>query len=263
MKFEEFFTDCYGERWPDLRRALLEPAKRTQRKCFNGYSEYTMDYSSVLAAEALAINPDDRVLDMCAAPGGKTLVCFEKLVQGRGTLTANELSFSRRKRLEEVIRTHVPIELQSRIRVTSMDGEKVGIRSPESFDKILIDAPCSSERHCLEQDSELKDWKVSRTENLARRQYALICSAILALKSGGELVYSTCSISPLENDGVLDRVFKRKGDLVERLPVEWSSDLAHEQKSLIEPTQHGVQIFPDRSAGLGPMYIARLKKRGI
>ena len=59
---------------------------------------------------------------------------------------------------------------------------------------------------------ELKEWSKKRTENLAKRQYGLLCSAMLALKPGVRLVYSTCSISPLENDGVLRRIFERKGE---------------------------------------------------
>jgi 16S rRNA C967 or C1407 C5-methylase (RsmB/RsmF family) len=84
------------------------------------------------------------------------------------------------------------------------------------------------------------------------RQYSLICSALLSLRKGGTLVYSTCSISPLENDGVIERVLKKKGDQVELDPE--TGDLSD-----LERTRCGFQIFPDLAKGAGPIYIARLK----
>ena len=201
----------------------------------------------------MGVQPGDRVLDLCAAPGGKSLILLEAL-QGRGELTANELSFARRKRLEEVIRSHSPPEAQKFARVTGYDGNQFGLKRASHFDRVLLDAPCSSERHMLEDDAEMKNWKESRTSQLAKRQYSLLCSAILSTQPGGTIVYSTCSISPLENDAVVARVLDRKGDQVE-LDAE-TSDLND-----LEKTQYGFMILPDRAQGAGPMYIARLIKK--
>jgi 16S rRNA C967 or C1407 C5-methylase (RsmB/RsmF family) len=249
--FLEHFSKLYGPRWPALHAALRGEAPKIERDCFSGFSRYTLDSASVRAALALKVQPLDQVLDLCAAPGGKTLVLLECL-QGRGSLVANELSSDRRRRLRDVIATHVPKDLQSLVTVTGFDGNQFGLKKKAVFDRVLLDAPCSSERHMMEEDPDVPGWKESRTRQLAMRQYSLICSALLALKDGGTLVYSTCSISPLENDGVIERVLKKKGDRVSLEPE--TGDLSD-----LEPTRFGFQIFPDRAQGAGPIYIARLK----
>jgi 16S rRNA C967 or C1407 C5-methylase (RsmB/RsmF family) len=251
--FDSYFKEIYRERWEGLKSALLQPAEKIQRACFGGFAEYTLDSGSIRAAQALQVKPGDQVLDMCAAPGGKSLILFEAL-QGRGELIANELSFARRRRLEEVIRSHAPAELQSLARVTGYDGNLFGLKRAGEFNCVLLDAPCSSERHMLEDDAEMKDWKESRTKQLAKRQYSLLCSAILSLKKGGTVVYSTCSISPLENDDVIQRVLDRKGDQV-------ALDTQTDDLSDLEKTKNGFCIFPDRANGAGPMYISRLIRK--
>ncbi len=248
--FDLHFKAVYGPRWTALKEALLGPSPKVSRACFGDYAHYTLDQASVLAALALPLNPGERVLDMCAAPGGKALVLAEKLQDGE--LLANELSFARRKRLEEVIRTHVPPEVQKKIKITSWDASKIGIRAPQSFDKILLDAPCSSERHLLSQDPQVAEWKISRTKQLAQRQYALLCSALLALKPNGLMLYSTCSISPLENDGVVERLLERKGDQAQLAPI---------QDQCFEKMKFGYQIFPDLNAGQGPIYFSLIQKK--
>jgi len=106
----------------------------------------------------------------------------------------------------------------------------------------------------MQEDPTVPEWKESRTRQLAMRQYSLICSGLLALKPGGTLVYSTCSISPLENDGVIERLLQKKNQTVELDPA--NADLQD-----LEPTRFGFQIFPDRFQGQGPIFITRLKKK--
>lgn len=251
--FDSYFQKIYGERWEGLKQALLQPAERIQRSCFDGYAEYTLDSASVRVAQVLGVQPGDQVLDMCAAPGGKTLILLEAL-KGRGALVANELSSARRRRLDEVIRDHAPESMRAIARVTGYDGNLFGLKRAGEFDRVLLDAPCSSERHLLEDDAEMKEWKESRTKQLAKRQYSLLCSAILSLKPGGTVVYSTCSISPLENDEVIERVLDRKSDQVAL--DENVDDLLD-----LERTRFGFVIFPDRAAGAGPMYMSRLVRK--
>ncbi len=251
--FNEHFKAVYGVRWSDLLLALKAPHEKVARSCFDGFSTYVMDSASIRAAKALGVRPGERVLDLCAAPGGKTLLLLEAL-EGMGELTANELSSERRRRLREVIGSHVPTDLQSMVRITGFDGNRFGLQKKESYDRILLDAPCSSERHLLVSDPGMSRWKESRTRQLAMRQYSLICSALLALKRGGTLLYSTCSISPSENDGVVERFLRKKGDQVVLDPEV--GDLQE-----FEPTLYGFQVFPDLSNGAGPIYLSRLVKR--
>ncbi len=253
--FDIFYEKIYGERWPRLKAALLAPSPKVMRSCFSGYAEYGMDEASIRAAEALRVQPGDRVLDLCAAPGGKALILAEKL-QGKGSLVANELSSARRLRLKTVVEQHVPEDQRALVLVTGFDGNQFGLKKPSEFDRVLLDAPCSSEQHLLGDDPEQKDWKESRTKQLAQRQYSLICSALLTLKPGGTLVYSTCSISPLENDGVIERLLDRKGDQIAIDPE--LGDL-----EALERTRFGFQIFPDQFSGKGPIFMARLRKLAI
>jgi len=250
--FDEFYSELYAERWTTLKQSLLADEVKVQRSCFAGHAHYFMDQASIRAAEALRVQPGDQVLDICAAPGGKTLILLERL-QGKGSLIANEWSRDRRGRLEKVIEDHVPAEYRQCVQVTGFDGNQFGLKKENTFDRVLLDAPCSSERHLLHDDPTMNDWKESRTKQLAMRQYSLLCSALLALKPGGTLVYSTCSISNLENDGVIERLLKKKSD-----SVILDSDVSDLRD--LEKTQFGFQIFPDCAQGAGPIYFSRLKK---
>jgi 16S rRNA C967 or C1407 C5-methylase (RsmB/RsmF family) len=250
--FDQFYSSFYGARWEGLKAALLMPGVKVERSCFNGFAHYGMDQASIRAAQALKVEPGEQVLDICAAPGGKTLVLAESLL-GSGQLVANELSSSRRLRLKTVIESHVPEEFRKNIQVTAYDGNQFGLKRASHFDRVLLDAPCSSEHHLLELDPEQMSWKESRTKQLAQRQYSLLCSGLLSLKPGGVMIYSTCSISPLENDGVIERLLKRKqGQVLIDPETQDLSDL--------EKTEYGFQIFPDRFQGMGPIFMTRLIK---
>jgi 16S rRNA C967 or C1407 C5-methylase (RsmB/RsmF family) len=123
---------------------------------------------------------------------------------------------------------------------------------PDEFDRVLADVPCSGERHLFENQSELSLWTEKRTKNLAVRQYSLLSSAWLACKPGGRIVYSTCSISPMENDEVVQKLIKKRKPEI----LTWS---AADNLDFVEKTEHGYQILPDRS-GFGPMYFAVIRK---
>ena len=287
--FNDHYSKIYGDRWIFLSKALLKKEVQvarwnrfsktefkplntdgletetelsgcyqilTQSEIFRGndglLSYYIMDPGSVVAARALTVEPGDRVLDLCAAPGGKTLILAESLAE-KGELIANEFSSSRKERLKKVIQQYVPRNVRERIWVTGYEGARWSSQQQETFDKILVDAPCSGERHLLENQKSLLEWSPSQGRHLAQRQYALLAGALLALKKGGKLVYSTCSISPDENDGVISKLIKKKGDSFHLLKVE--DGLLFEG----EPTEFGTIFLPDRK-GWGPIYFCVIEK---
>src|SRR5690606_15848364 len=170
--------------------------------------------------------------------------------KGEADFTLNDLSRERVKRLRRVIKTHVPERIASGIRVTTRDAARWGVVEKDAYDKVLLDAPCSGERHLLEKKSELENWTMKRIKGLAQRQYALLCSGMLALKPGGRLVYSTCALTPLENDEVIRRFMAKKGQGVTVVRCDTATG---------EPTEFGVRIVPDRDRGWGPMYFAVLE----
>ena len=287
--FDEHYSALYRERWPQLRdRLLLENAKRLRLNRFVfgekdaawcrdkveypwapeivgdlselGMEEapipdpleaaYSMDPASIAVARSLDVQAGMNVLDLCAAPGGKALILAEA-IRMQGTLIANELSRSRRFKLISILRSYLPDEMLGRVQVKGWDASKVGLMQEGVFDRVLVDAPCSAEAHLLQRPVELERWSPARTRQLARRQYGILCSALLATRSGGRIVYATCSISSIENDGVIERLMKRKAEKV-RL-IAYDSPLG-------EQTSFGWQILPDRH-GAGPAYYSVLEKR--
>ncbi len=211
---------------------------------------YIMDPASVMVARALDVQAGDRVLDMCAAPGGKSLVMIEAL-EDDGEIFCNDLSPERRERLKKVIQQYVPRSIRDRVWVTGKDGVQFGLKEPNAFDRVLLDAPCSGERHILENQNAQAEWSPRRTEHLASRQYSLLAAALLAVKPGGRIVYSTCSISPAENDDVIRKLLKKKKDAVRLLeaPVGVGG----------ERTEFGVAYMPDH-CGFGPLYFSVIEK---
>jgi 16S rRNA C967 or C1407 C5-methylase (RsmB/RsmF family) len=287
--FYQHFEKVYGDRWPALFAALQNSEQQVARVnqlgtqdskdrpwkslatkselpgCFwipQGESShperredelldtYVMDPASVMVARALEAQEGDRLLDMCAAPGGKSLILIESL-SNDGEIFCNDLSPERRERLKKVIQQYVPREVRNRVWVTGKDGVQFGLKEPNSFDRILLDAPCSGERHILENPAAQQEWSPRRTEHLATRQYSLLSAALLAVKPGGRIVYSTCSISPVENDGVIKKLLKKKKEQVRVL--EASLGVGGER------TEYGVAYMPDKS-GFGPLYFAVIEK---
>ena len=257
--FEKYYSGVFGERWPALSAALLEPVKKIARP--NAFAQdsaklektYEMDAASLLPPQALDAKPGEEVLDMCAAPGGKSLIIAESLFAGgnrSGKLVVNELSDKRRARLRAVLDDYLPSEVREHMSVASHDGTRWCLYEQETFDRILLDAPCSGERHLLDDPAEMKVWSQARSKNLAVRQYALLVSALQVVRHGGRIVYSTCALSPLENDDVIARLLKRrKGEARVLTP---SFDIG-------EATEHGWHILPDRT-GFGPIYLSVLER---
>lgn len=253
-EFENYYSALYGERWSFLKAALLNPPEQVARPNKwakeSGAETYLMDKASLYPAQALGAQPGDTVLDMCAAPGGKSLIIAESM-NGEGRLVVNELSESRRSRLFRVIREYIPENIRKNlIEVTGRDAARWCLYEQEVFDRVLLDAPCSGERHLLKTSSEMNEWSRARTKNLAKRQYALLASALQVVKPQGTIVYSTCSISRSENDDVIERLLKKKEGEVEVIQQEFE---------IGEKTSHGWIILPDKS-GYGPIYFSTLKK---
>ena len=278
-RFNDFYSEVFGERWPSLKESLLEEKSYVLLK--NPYKDlntdhlqpffnlphlfelkersedpgdgkaYFLDGASALAPMALDVRPGDEVLDLCAAPGGKSLILAYAL-QGSGLLTANDKSPNRRGRLKQVLGKYLSDEVyEQNIRVTGHDASSWCLHEQECYDKILLDAPCSSEKHVLESPKHLEEWKVNRTKRLSTLQWTMLASAWIVLRPGGRLVYSTCSISPLENDEVVAKLVKKYGAQVKVIDNPYS---------LGEKSDWGTWITPDKH-GHGPFYLSILEKQ--
>src|SRR5690606_34388237 len=117
-------------------------------------------------------------------------------------------------------------------------------------DKVLLDAPCSSERHVLEDSKELSLWAPGRSKAIAISQFAMLASALDIVKIGGVVVYSTCALSRLENDEIIAKLYQKRGGRFELLRKEFPFG---------EPTEYGWQILPD-ATGWGPFFLAAVRR---
>ncbi|CAG8727399.1 14155_t:CDS:1, partial [Ambispora leptoticha] len=213
----------------------------------NIFDFYLLDAASVLATQALDLKPDDTVLDTCAAPGGKSLAILQRL-SAKGHLTANEPSFDRRRRLNRVISDYIPLQLRSRINVVREYPKENYL-----YDKVLVDVPCSAERHLLASETEFEHWNENRSKKLAKKQFIILCDAVKSLKVNGLLVYITCSISQFENDDLTERFLRESWVPLELIQKEWPVG---------EKTKFGWIVLPDRNDGWGPMYFSIMKRIG-
>jgi tRNA (cytosine49-C5)-methyltransferase len=170
---------------------------------------YVQGLSSMIPPLALAPQPGEKVLDLTAAPGSKTteLAC---LMKNGGSITANDNNPVRLQKLKANLKTQGAGNVSL---LEAGDGSLVWKKHMEEFDKVLLDAPCSSEgRFQLEEPATYSYWKEDTNRKMAKDQRRLFKSAVLSLKPGGTLVYSTCTFAPEENEGVLQWALETYGD---------------------------------------------------
>ncbi len=247
--FDQFYRAQYEDRWDTLKQALL--SDKEDKASPDGLIEpYYMDRTSMEVPLLLRPQEGDRILDMCAAPGGKSIILALAL-KGTGLLVSNDRSPDRRARMKRAFEAVLPETWRENIRITGHDASKWGLYEKEAYDLILLDAPCSSERHVLRSQEHLSVWSPSRPRRLQAEQYSMLASALLALRSGGRVLYSTCSINRGEDDGIIGRLMTRKPGIAR--PVDISLEYG-------EKLEYGTIVLPDVAGGRGPMYAALLEK---
>ncbi len=261
--FDQYYRRLFGARWDALKCALQGESDYAEWNA-GGDETYFLDAASVRAALALPLENAPRILDMCAAPGGKMLV-LARAMHTDARLLANERSLDRMRRLRNVCDTCLPAPVRQRVTVTCHDGARMCRTQAEAFDAILLDAPCSSERHVLADAKYLAEWSPSRIKTLALAQWALLSSAWRMLARGGYLLYATCALSPAENDDTVARLLKKFPDAQICTPDIASGcykTAMARGKALpaYEKTAFGAQILPDVAGGAGPLYFSLLKK---
>lgn len=226
---------------------------------------YLLDGASLLPVLALDLKIGDVCADYCAAPGGKSISMLMSLKPKY--LLCNDSSKSRLARLARVVKQYIPNinYLKSTLEVKHADART--LIYPDTFDKILVDAPCSNDRNSVEMlDNNI--FKRARTEerlNLPITQCDILKAALKSLKISGSAVYSTCTLSPLENDGVIQRA------LVQLQEEGFHSKFAIVNlKEAFRPLRglykfytrfnYGQQVVPNICTNFGPMYISKIKR---
>jgi NOL1/NOP2/sun family putative RNA methylase len=220
---------------------------------------YLQEPSAMTPANLLPIEPGDRVLDLCAAPGGKATELGAKL-NHTGLLVANDISNSRAKALLKNIELFgIPNVL-----VTSEPSEKLAEKFPAFFDKILIDAPCSGEGMFRKNPGMMKDWETYGPKHYSELQRSIVPNALRMLKPGGMLLYSTCTFSPEENEGSVKFMMDLDPDLEIVDIASHYEGFAPGRPELIEDGMEDlkkcVRIWPHKMNGEGH-FIALLRKK--
>ena len=207
---------------------------------------YQQSLSSLLVSLVLDPQPGERVLDLCAAPGSKT-THIAMLMKNQGEIVAVETIKDRYYRLKSVVAllgaTNVHLKL--------MDGRKY---RDGTFDRILVDAPCSSEGrfHTADQKS-FGFWSLRKIKEMAHKQKGLLLNASRLLKPGGMLVYSTCTFAPEENEAVVDWFLRKSKAAFEVVPIKFESVATYPavtvgvKKSFNAQVQHCTRILPTES----------------
>lgn len=213
---------------------------------------YIQEASSMLPVAALFAdgNTPERVMDVAAAPGSKTTQIAARM-GNQGAILANEFSASRVK----VLHANISRCGIHNVALTHFDGRVFGAALPEAFDAILLDAPCSGEGVVRKDPDALKNWSVESNLEIAATQRELIESAFHALRPGGTLVYSTCTLNHDENEDVCLWLKANYPDAVEFLPL---NDLFASAQDAVTP-EGFLHVFPQIYDCEG-FFVARLRK---
>ena len=227
--------------WPQTGRYLRLDSLAGVDALHEAGAYYLQEPSAMAAVSALAPKPGERVLDLCAAPGGKSTQIADAL-GGSGLLVANEPVPTRARVLSRNIeRMGVTNAL-----VVSADPERLESLWPSAFDAILVDAPCSGEGMFRRHPEARDEWREDSPAGCAARQRRILTSAVRMLKPGGRLAYSTCTLNREENDDMAAWLTQSEPCMQ---PLAFALDIGDGRT--LDATDGFVQLYPHRVLGEG------------
>lgn len=210
---------CYIHPYP-----LRFPSQAHRPSCLKQY--YLLNAASLLPVLALQVKNGEKILDLCSAPGGKAIAIMQSC--NPALLCCNEPDPHRRAWLARTLKSFLPLSMNSCVIVSAQDGRYFGKSEPSKYDKVLVDAPCSNDRSWLySPGGQQGEQRLRERATLPALQSQLLKSALSAVRPGGTVVYSTCTLSRLENCSVVEAVLKdcpeaELEDLWEELAVPFS-----------------------------------------
>jgi len=209
---------------------------------------YIQEPSAMTPAMVAGIKPGDKVLDLCAAPGGKSTQAASYL-QGEGLLVSNDFSASRVKALQK----NIEVSGIDNVLITNEDPKNLSKVYIEYFDKIIVDAPCSGEGMFRRDSAVFRAYLGRGPEFFTGLQVSILNEAAKMLKPGGTLVYSTCTYSKVEDEGSLSEFLENHPDFkIDKI----KPDFGFEESKILPGT---IRLFPHKIKGEGH-FVARLKK---
>lgn len=212
---------------------------------------YLQEPSAMLPAEVLSAKPGERILDLCAAPGGKATRIAESM-KGQGIFIANDISYDRTKAL---LRNIERLGIENAV-ILSESPKRLATRFPLFFDKILIDAPCSGEGMFRRDLSAIRSWEKFGTSTTTTMQREILSRADEMLRPGGSIIYSTCTFSREEDEGMIEWFIgeHRQYKVLESPDIQGVS-----VNSSLGLTKGSIRIWPHTSKGDGH-FCVRLQK---
>ena len=220
---------------------------------------YIQEPSAMAVVEALAPQPGEKILDLCAAPGGKTTQIAGRM-QGKGLLVANEVIGERARILSQNVER---MGIANCV-VCSEKPERLSSFFPAFFDRVLVDAPCSGEGMFRKEEAARGEWSEEAVSLCVVRQAAILQEAAKMLKPGGILVYSTCTFSPEENERTIN-AFLRENETYSVEEIPGGSLFAPGRPDWLTDAVDGIErtrrLWPHLLQGEGH-FVARLRKSG-
>lgn len=220
---------------------------------------YIQEPSAMAPAECVDVKPDWKILDMCAAPGGKSTQLKNKL-SDEGVLVSNEIIYNRCKILAGNIER---LGLKN-CAVTCKDTNSLSKIFLNTFDMVMVDAPCSGEGMFRKDSTAISEWSEANVVRCAIRQKEILSNAALCLKDGGYIVYSTCTYSLNENEMVIDDFLQNNSEF-ELVPtnekvIKYSSDGIKFDGCKTENIHYCRRFYPHKNRGEG-QFVAVLKNK--
>ncbi len=200
---------------------------------------YLQSLSSMVPPLVLSPKQGERVLDLTAAPGSKTTQ-MAAMMQNKGEILANELDKIRCERLQY----NVTAQGASIVTVNNDYGERIGAKYPETFDRVLLDTPCSGEGRFIAPDAKTyRNWSERKVAELVKIQRKLLRNSYEALKLNGIMVYSTCTLNLAENEQILEWALEQ----FDLKLLDISIELREVEKGQTLNTQKAIKILPSKN----------------
>lgn len=283
QNFEIGRVDWYKDAFIVKNKSIRELTETDAYK--QGYL-YIQNLSSMIPVLVLNPKPDEKILDIAAAPGSKTTQIVN-VTNNKATLLANDISRPRLYKMERILNDYgIPFQrTQSNqiskisefltirssdtpsfpsVLITNIHGERIWQFYPEYFDKILVDVPCSMEgRITCDDPKTYQDWSPKKIKQLSKLQKYLLRSAISATRVGGTIVYSTCTLAPEENEEVIEWVIGKTPhaltvEKIEIPQVILQKGLTSWKKKEFKYTENCARIFPSQT--MEGFFITKIRK---
>uniref|UniRef100_G3PRQ3 NOP2/Sun RNA methyltransferase 3 n=1 Tax=Gasterosteus aculeatus TaxID=69293 RepID=G3PRQ3_GASAC len=221
---------------------------------------FLLNAASLLPVLALKVQDGEKVLDLCSAPGGKAVAILQCATPA--LLCCNEPDPQRRDWLAKTLESFLSQSLTSRVIVSAQDGRSFGQSEAGTYDKVLVDSPCSNDRSWLYCGGQQGEQRLKERAGLPALQAQLLRSALSAVRPGGVVVYSTCTLSSFENFAVVETVLNdcpeaEPEDLWEEIGIPLSEHFTFR-------TTHpglGLLVVPQPGKTWGPMFLSRIRRR--